>query len=39
MGDDAGIAVEFETGGGTIAFPPDKPLRLDSGGRSLYCSN
>src|SRR5881396_1424240 len=33
MGDDAGIAVEFETGGGTIAFPPDKPLRLDSGGR------
>ncbi|HZZ36918.1 MAG TPA: homoserine O-acetyltransferase [Caulobacteraceae bacterium] len=33
MSDDGAAQIELETGGGTIAFPADQPLRLDSGGR------
>jgi homoserine O-acetyltransferase len=33
MSDDGAAQIELETGGGTIAFPADRPLRLDSGGR------
>src|SRR5690349_21815545 len=31
MADEGAVSRDFETGGGTIAFPADKPLRLDSG--------